>query len=241
MPLMNRLRLCLAFAIVASAQAQQPAPPPGPDPKLLKEYKSILQQKFTRDPNELLRHLERVGTSDPATLSANERFQLRFVTGDWAKLGEELKAMPQDLAVKIYAKMLADLTENRKPVMRLDDIIALSDASPAELSNDNVRRIGQLLGVTVPMSEIFWIVDRFQKGTGKFGGNDPAKRLLAARVLIAGNFRDLARSYLPASEKIAEIADEGVRNELMNFVATQEQRESTQRTEVQKFWDENSF
>jgi len=239
MPLMNRLRLCLAFAIVASAQAQQPAPPPGPDPKLLKEYKSILQQKFTRDPNELLRHLERVGTSDPATLSANERFQLRFVTGDWAKLGEELKAMPQDLAVKIYAKMLADLTENRKPVMRLDDIIALSDASPAELSNDNVRRIGQLLGVTVPMSEIFWIVDRFQKGTGKFGGNDPAKRLLAARVLIAGNFRDLARSYLPASEKIAEIADEGVRNELMNFVATQEQRESTQRTEVQKIWDEN--
>lgn len=232
---MNVLRLTIALALVVCANAQQPAP----DPKLLKEYESILQQKFTRDPNELLRHLERVGTSDPATLSANERFQLRFVTGDWAKLGEELKAMPQDIAVKIYAKMLSDLTENRKPVMRLDDIIALSDVAPAELSNDNVRRIGQLLGVTVPMSESFWIVDRFQKGTGKFGGTDAAKRLLAARVLIAGNFRDLARSYLPANEKIAEIADEGVRNELMNFVATQEQRESTQRSEVQKIWDEN--
>ena len=244
---MNCLRLCFAFALIATAQAQQPAaqtpasPPvaPAPDPKLIKEYESILQQKFTRDPNELLRHLERVGTSDPATLTANDHFQLRFVTGDWAKLGEELKAMPQDLAVKIYNKMLVDLTENRKPVVRLDDIIALSDVSPTELNNDNIRRLGQLLGVAVPMSESFWLVDRLQKGTAKFGGTDPAKRLLAARVLIAGNFRDLARTYLPANDKIAEIADEGVRNELMAFVATQEQRESTQRSEVQKIWDEN--
>jgi hypothetical protein len=224
---------------VVPAPAQQPVAPSGPDPKLIKEYESILQQKFTRDPNELLRHLERVGTSDPATLTANDRFQLRFVTGDWAKLGEELKAMPQDLAVKIYNKMLVDLTENRKPVVRLDDIIALSDVSPTELNNDNIRRLGQLLGVAVPMSESFWLVDRLQKGTAKFGGTDPAKRLLAARVLIAGNFRDLARTYLPANDKIAEVADEGVRNELMNFVATQEQRESTQRSEVQKIWDEN--
>jgi hypothetical protein len=244
---MNCLRLCFAFALIATAQAQQPAaqtpaPPPtapAPDPKLIKEYESILQQKFTRDPNELLRHLERVGTSDPATLTANDRFQLRFVTGDWAKLGEEIKAMPQDLAVKIYNKMLVDLTENRKPVVRLDDIIALSDVSPTELNNDNIRRLGQLLSVAVPMSESFWLVDRLQKGTAKFGGTDPGRRLLAARVLIAGNFRDLARTYLPANDKIAEIADEGVRNELMAFVATQEQRESTQRSEVQKIWDEN--
>jgi hypothetical protein len=129
---MNCLRLCFALALIATSQAQQPAaqtPASVPDPKLIKEYESILQQKFTRDPNEILRHLERVGTSDPATLSANDRFQLRFVTGDWAKLGEELKAMPQDLAVKIYNKMLVDLTENRKPVVRLDDIIALSEVS----------------------------------------------------------------------------------------------------------------
>ena len=239
--------LLIAFSFIASAQAQQPAAPtpapppaaPSPDPKLIKEYESILQQKFTRDPSELLRHLERVGTSDPATLSANDRFQLRFVTGDWAKLGEELKQMPPDLAVKIYNKMLADLTENRKPVVRLDDIIALSDVSPTELNNDNIRRLGQLLGVAVPMSESFWLVDRLQKGTAKFGGTDPGKRLLAARVLIAGNFRDLARTYLPGNDQIAQITDEGVRNELMAFVATQEQRESTQRSEVQKIWDEN--
>ncbi|MDH4475486.1 MAG: hypothetical protein QE274_03350 [Verrucomicrobiaceae bacterium] len=247
---MNPLHLYAALALVifTATQAQQPAvpapapppvAPPGPDPKLIKEYESIMNQKFTRDPGELLRHLERVGTTDPATLPANDRFLMRFVTGDWAKIGEELKQMPPDLAVKIYNKMLADLTENRKPVVRLDDIVGLSEAAPAELNNDNVRRLGQLLGIAVPVNESFWLLDRFQKGTGKFGGADPAKRLLAARVLIAGNFRDLARTYLPGNDQIAQIADEGVRNELMAFVATQEQRENTQRSEVQRIWDEN--
>ncbi|MCX6856749.1 MAG: hypothetical protein NTV80_17810 [Verrucomicrobia bacterium] len=243
---MNLLHLCAALALIifTAVQAQQPAAPvptqlPGPDPKLIKEYESILKQKFTRDPGELLRHLERVGTADPATLPANDRFLMRFVTGDWAKVGQELKLMPPELAVQIYNKMLSDLTENRKPAVRLDDIIGLSEAAPAELTNDNVRRLGQLLGIAVPMSEIFWLTDRFQKGTGQFGGTDPAKRLLAARVLMAGNFRDLARDYLPGNDAITQIADEGVRNELMNFVATQEQRESTQRSEVQKIWDEN--
>jgi len=238
------LRTALALVILTTAHAQQPIDPaaeqpPGPDPKLLKEYEAIQNHKFNFEPGELLRHLERVGSADPTTLSANDRFLLRFVTGDWAKLGEELKQMPSELAVSIYNKMLTDLTENRKPVVRLDDIIGLSEAAPAELSHDNVRRLGQLLSVAVPMSEVFWLTDRFQKGTAKFGGSDPAKRLLAARVLIAGNFRDLARDYLPSSDQIAQISDENVRNDLLAFVATQEERENKRRNEAQRLWDEN--
>jgi hypothetical protein len=241
---LRQLTTALALVILTAAQAQEPATPPpaqepGPDPKLIKEYESIMNQKFTRDPGELLRHLERIGTADPATLPANDRFLMYFVTGDWAGVGEALKQMPPDLAAKIYSKMLTDLAENRKPVLRLDDIVGLSDAAPTELTNDHVRRLGQLLGIAVPMNESFWLVDRLQKGTGQFGGTDPGKRLLAARLLIAGNFRDLARDYLPSNDQIALIADDGVRNELMAFVATQEQRESTQRTEVQRIWDEN--
>src|SRR5687767_6387385 len=74
-----------------------PAPPPPPDPALVKQYEAILNQKFSRDPGELLRNLERVGTADAATLPANERFSLRFVTSDWAKVREELAQMPPDL------------------------------------------------------------------------------------------------------------------------------------------------
>jgi hypothetical protein len=239
---MKALSLCalLTLLLCHAAPAQDPsAAPPELDPKLVKEYEALLNQRFNRDPGEMLRHLERVGTADPAGLPVRDRFQLRFVTGDWARLGEELKQMPSDFAVKIFNKMLADLAENRRPSMRLDDIVGLSEAAPAELTHEHVRRIGQLLSIVVPANESFWLADRFQKGTRQFGGSDPAKRLLAARVLIAGNFRDLAREFLPASEEIARIADEGVRNELTAFVATQEERENQQRGEAQRLWDEN--
>jgi hypothetical protein len=234
---MNRLSLFSVLALLVLGIAQAQLPPP--DPVLLKQYESLLGQKFSRDPNELLRHLERVGTADPATLPANDRFLLRFVTGDWNEVRAELARMPPDLAAKLYNKMLSDLTENRKPVVRLEDITGLADAAPADLTNDNIRKLGQLVTIAVPVTETYWLADRLQKGTGKLGGTDPAKRLLAARVLIAANFKDLARTYLPPVDELEQIADPNVRNELMTFVATQEQRASSQRDEAQRIWDEN--
>ncbi|MGY8644227.1 MAG: hypothetical protein ACKVJU_24425 [Verrucomicrobiales bacterium] len=241
---MKLIHLFTTFAFVVALAATSPAQQPpadatGPSPELLKEYEAILKQKFYRDANELLRNLERVGAAEPAELSANDRFLLHFVTGDWAGVRKELGDMPDDLAVKIYDKMLGDLTSNRKPVIQLEDVMGIADAAPAAFTSDNVRRLGQLLGIAVPVSESYWLVDRLQKGTDKLGGKDPEKRLLAARILIAGGFKDLARSYLPPNEKIAEIADEKVRKDLQTFVGTQEDREIIQRTEVQRIWDDN--
>ncbi|MGV3663110.1 MAG: hypothetical protein ACO1TE_23190 [Prosthecobacter sp.] len=219
--------------------APTPAPPPPPDPKVIKETEAILKEKFSRDPNDLLRHLERAGTADPATLPVNERFQFRFVTSDWARVREELALMPPDLARKIYDKMLADLTERQRPNIRLEDILGLADSAPGELTGDNLRRLGQLTSIAVPVAESYWLVDRLKKGTARLGGTDPAKRLAAARLLIYGNFKDLARTYLPAPAEMDQIADEGLKNELRNFVTTQEERDTARLAEVQRIWDEN--
>ncbi|WP_174770038.1 hypothetical protein [Brevifollis gellanilyticus] len=255
----------LGLALVTSAQAQQqpapvapnapvaapasavvpppaPAPPPAPpppDPKVIKEREAILSQKFSRDPNDLLRHLERLGTADPATLSITDRFSLRFITGDWAKVRDELTQMPPELARKIFDKMLSDLTENRKPNTKLEDVLGIADAVPGELTGDNLRRLGQLMSVAVPLSESYWLVDRLKKGTRTLGGTDPAKRLAAARMLIAGNFKDLARTYLPPVTEIDQLTDEGLKNDLRNFLTTQEERENAQRDQVMSIWDEN--
>ncbi len=229
----------IATAANATAQQQPPAESAGPSAELLKEYEAILKHKFYRDASELLRSLERVGTEKPADLPANERFLLHFVTGDWGGVRKELSTMPDDFAVKVYNKMLEDLTSNRKPVIQLEDVMGIADAAPEGITGDNVRRLGQLLGIAVPVSESYWLVDRLQKGSDTLGGKDPEKRLLAARVLIAGGFKDLARSYLPTTDKIDQIEDEKVRKELLAFVATQEDRETIQRTEVQEIWDDN--
>ncbi|HSI13711.1 MAG TPA: hypothetical protein VK961_16825, partial [Chthoniobacter sp.] len=227
------------------AHAQQPAPPAtptpaaAPDPKWIKQLEAILNQKFSRDPGDRLRTLERFGVTDPASMSVTDRFALRFVTGDWNQVREELAQMPADFARKIYDKMLADLTERQKPNMQVEDVLGLADAVPGEFTGDNLRRLGQMLGVAVPAGETFWLVDRLQKSTGTLGGNDPARRLLTARVLIAGGFKELARTYLPPVEQLQQIPDEGVRYDLINFVATQTERESAQRDQVQRIWDEN--
>ncbi|WP_395750670.1 hypothetical protein [Prosthecobacter sp.] len=247
--------LLLGLALLTSAPAQDPAPanpptpapvaaptpapPPPPDPKILRETEAILKDRFSRDPNDLLRHIERVGTTDPATLPVNDRFQFRFVTSDWPKIREELALMPPDLARKIYDKMLVDLTDRQRPNIRLEDVLGLADSAPGELTGDNLRRLGQLTSIAVPVAENYWLVDRLKKGTAKLGGTDPAKRLAAARLLIYANFKDLARTYLPSPAEMDQIADEGLKNELRNFLTTQQERENAQHAEVQRIWDEN--
>ncbi len=245
------LACILSFAATAPAQdaavpppsapaVAQPAPPPAPaplDPKLLKQFEAILNQKFTRDPGEIFRSIERAVTKD--SLNATEQFVADFRTGSWGKIREQLGQMPPELARKIYDKMLADLTEKPKPNVRLDDVLALADAVPGEFTWDEVHRLGQLLGLAVPANEAYWLSDRLKKGTEKLGGTDSAKRLLAGRVLLAGGFKDLARIYLPQFEQMQDIADEGVRNEVAAFLTSQRESEDAQRGLVQRIWDEN--
>jgi len=231
------LAAACVLALLSPAPAQQPAAPL--DPKLLKQYESILTHKFSRELTDIFNALEKAERTDAATQTASDRFFYLFRTGDWAKVRAELALMPPDLARKIYDKMLGDLTEKAKPNVRLDDVLGLADAVPGELTGDNLRKLGQLLGLAVPANESYWVADRFKKGTDKLGGTDPAKRLLAGRVLLAGGFKELARAYLPSLAQVEQLADEGLRNELTSFLASQQESEATQRAQVQKVWDEN--
>lgn len=230
------LALIVGMSWELSAAGSEPA---ATDAKVLKQTEAIFSQRFSRDPGELLRHLERLSIADPATMPVNDRFLLRFVTGEWGKLREELAQMPPELARRIYDKMLADLADSRKPNARLEDILGMADAVPGELSADNLRRIGQLWSATVPATETYWLADRLRRGTGQLGGADPAKRLNAARALIAGNFKELARSYVPPVAEIDQLPDEALKTELQSFLATQEERENAQRGEVMRVWDDN--
>ena len=229
--------LCCAFLSTVEAQEPAVAEVPALDPKILKQYEAILSQKFSRDPAEIFRSLERGAATD--ALNVTERFFADFRMGDWKKIRETLAGMPPDLARKVYDKMLTDLTEKQKPNVRLDDVLAIADAVPGEFTWDQVHRIGQLLGLAVPANESYWLSDRLKKGTEKLGGADPAKRLLAGRVALAGGFKDLARIYLPPLEQVQQITDGGLREEITSFLNSQRESEASQRGQVQKIWDEN--
>ncbi len=240
----NHLFAAACCAFLSTASSQEPAAPPPVaevqplDPKVLKQYEAILNQKFSRDPAEIYRSLERTVTATDSQ-TATDKFMADFRTGDWKKIRETLTVMPPDLAKKVYIKMLVDLTEKQKPNMRLDDVLSLADAVPGEFTWDEVHRIGQLLGLSVPANESYWLSDRLKRGTERIGGNDPAKRLLAGRVALAGGFKDLARIYLPPLEQVSQIADGAVRDEITAFHNSQRESEAAQRGLVQKIWDEN--
>lgn len=226
----------LALAWVAFAGAQTP-PTEALDAKELKQYQKLLNHKFTRDHNDLFSALEHANKAEQAA-AADLRFISYFRLSEWGKVRSEFAKLPPELARGIYDKILNDLADRQKSNLRLEDVLALADAVPGELTDDELRKVGEILGLIVPANETYWLADRLRAGTEKLGGTDPAKRLLTGRVLLAGGFRELARTYWPAQSKLEEIKDEGLRNEVAAFLAAEQANESVQREQVQKVWDE---
>src|SRR3954467_4551902 len=74
----------------AAAEATAPAAPAPPDPKVVKSWETLLNQKFSRDPNEIFQSLEKSGLGDISSLNPAERFVHFFRTSDWAKIRSEL-------------------------------------------------------------------------------------------------------------------------------------------------------
>lgn len=227
--------LCAALVLASTSPAQTAAPL---DAKTQQQYERLLRHRFSRDLTEVFAAMEKSAKAD-ARASADTRFLSAFRLGDWAQVRAELAALPPDLARGIYDKILSDLAERPKNGVRIEDVFALADAVPGELTDLELRKLGQILGQVVAPNESFWIADRLTRGTEKLGGKDPARRLAAGRVLLAGGFRDLARQYLPAGADLDQIADEGLRQEIAAFLAAEQATEIAQRDQISRIWNDN--
>ena len=232
------MRIPFLLALLALAPFAPAQPAPALDPKAQAQYENLLNHKFSRDLSEVFTALERASKVEAAT-AADTRFLHSFRLGDWAQVRVELARLPADLSRRIFDKMLADLTEKQRNGMKLDDILALTDAFPGELNDAELRKVGELLSNSVPPSESFWLAERLRRGTAKLGGTDPARRLAAGRVLLAGGFKELALTYLPARDRLEDIKDEALRQEVAAFLAAEQASEFAQREQIQKVWDDN--
>ena len=231
-----RPSLCVLLALAAPLSAQQAAAPL--DAKTQQQYERLLRHRFSRDLTEVFAAMEKAAKSD-AKATADTRFLSAFRLGDWAQVRAELAALPPELGRGIYDKMLADLAERPKNGVRLEDVFALADAGPGELTELQLLRLGQMLGQVVAPNEGFWIAERLARGTEKLGGKDPARRLAAGRMLLAGGFRDLAKDYLPAGADLEKVADERLRQEIAAFLAAEQATELAQRDQISRIWNDN--
>jgi len=227
--------LCAALACVATLPAQQAAPL---DAKTQQQYERLLRHRYSRDLSEVFAAMEKSARPD-ARAGADARFLSAFRLGDWAQVRAELAALPSELGRGIYDKMLTDLAERPKNGVRLEDVFALADAGPGDLTDLELRKLGQMLGQIVAPNESFWVAERLTRGTEKLGGKDPSRRLAAGRVLLAGGFRDLARQYLPAGADLDQVVDEGLRQEIAAFLAAEQATEIAQRDQISRIWSDN--
>ena len=227
--------LCAALVLAATLPAQQAAPL---DAKTQQQYERLLRHRYTRDLTEVFAAMEKSAKVD-ARANADTRFLSAFRLGDWAQVRAELASLPPELGRGIYDKILTDLAERPKNGVRIEDVFALADAAPGELTDLELRKIGQMLGQVVSPNESFWIAERMSRGTEKLGGKDPARRLAAGRVLLAGGFRDLAKAYLPDGVELDKVADEGLRQEIAAFLAAEQATELAQRDQISRIWNDN--
>jgi hypothetical protein len=229
--------LCGSFALAATLSAQQPAAAPL-DAKTQQQYERLLRYRFSRDLAEVFAAMEKSARPD-ARASADARFLSAFRLGDWAQVRAELASLPPELGRGIYDKILSDLAERPKSGVRIEDVFALADAVPGALSDLELRRLGQMLGQVVSPNEGFWVAERLARGTEQLGGKDPARRLAAGRMLLAGGFRDLAKAYLPDGADLDKVADEGLRQEIAAFLAAEQATELAQRDQISRIWSDN--
>jgi hypothetical protein len=94
------------------------------------------------------------------------------------------------------------------PVLLPDDVLALADIAPGELNDDLIQRLGYLLIRALSKGNyIAPFLSRLEQGTPRLGGADPARRDLAAQLLIAaGRLTDAGR-FLPSLEAAKASSD----------------------------------
>ena len=86
-----------------------------------------------------------------------------------------------------------------------DDILALADLTPGDFEQPIFDKLGNLLRIAADRgSRLESMMDALEKGTARLGGNDTAKRVLAARLLFPAGREVEAGKFLPPPEKAVE-------------------------------------
>lgn len=153
------------------------------------------------DPNEMTKKAEERAKARAKVAMLAERFRLIVTAGDWAGVAAFLKSECGEDAAAIYTFMLAGL-ERSDSALVPGEVLTISGASPGELSDKNVTRLGNLLKACHRRgSEPATVAAEISRGTTHFGGSEPANRKRAAGLLIAADLPIEAAAYLPPVEE----------------------------------------
>jgi hypothetical protein len=182
------------------------------------------EEALPGDPASILRALLRsqrsastVEKAKPPTKEAavNDELRERLVTRDWEGIRKYLSQLPDKLAPHVFASLL-ELLASSGGYLWPDDVLQLAAVAPGDLSDRQLLALGQLLAQAVArIGKPRVMLSQLQRGTARLGGDDPAKRRAAARLLLYAGLVEEAGVYVPPLDEARRSKDVG----LLNLVA----------------------
>jgi hypothetical protein len=197
-----------------------------------RSYEYLARRGYALSPREIGSTLGRLARRDPTRMSFSDKFALHYYSKQWGRVGDMLRQMPEDDAAAVYSKILKDLTTRERPAMLMDDVLGLIDAAPGELSGTWIRQLGVLVKVVIIPEEQWMLGDKLDKGTRLIGGRDPARRLVAGRILMQTPFSEIAVRFLPTVEEARQLEDEAVRAEVLKYLEAKKQADRVRDAEL---------
>jgi hypothetical protein len=175
---------------------------------LMKAVKAV---NFTRTPQAVLAARSKLGfTAAPDPDRANPPavatwLHLQVMGGEWERFASFLAAIDPTDAAGIYAHVLQSINKPPRPepgakadpALLPEEVLAIADAAPAELSDWQFDVLSQLLRTASTKYSTAPMLEQLAAGTRLFGKTDEATRARTVRFLVgAGQVVD-AYAYFP--------------------------------------------
>lgn len=172
-------------------------------------------EAIARTPSTILQQLAKRGIANAKLPSADEsadaeaeqqrariaELESQLISGDWAGVKTHLASLPELAAPFVYSHIVNLLTQGKS--IRPEEIPAIADAAPGELTARQCSQLGALLSASlVHLDQPRVLLQAIASGTGRLGGTDPQGRANAARVLLAAGLIDEAAKYVATPSDI---------------------------------------
>jgi hypothetical protein len=225
----------LLFVAVAWTQEPPRAVNPPAEPRSAEEKRlqELLKLKFNRTAPAILDALAvQFDKSGARATNEAEQFRQRVISGDWPEVGKLLSKLPKDHGKQVYRYLLRELpsipraasegpvpgqpvmpqqpgpANTATPTLVPEDVLALAEAAPHDLEDEDVGLLGQLLARLLSRGDALEpILPKLERGVRQLGGSKPADRRRAAELLAAANRVIEAGRFLPPIKDAREKQD----------------------------------
>ena len=168
--------------------------------------KLIRSLKFVRRPEAVLQARSQIGLN-PESLPGNDAsdkdivnwFHRHAMAAEWAAVKAVLVMRAGKEAESMYAALIQG-TNNAQSELIPEDVLGLSEAAPAKLTDWQVDSLAGLLKASARKTSTRPLIERFRKGTTWFGTKDDEQRDRTVRLLLAANLPIEAFEFMPSLE-----------------------------------------